>query len=318
MAWLDDSPVRKVGKFLEWKNAPVGRQLQENRERWQIVHQLPLIKMLARYFSSLFVHRKLNSLEQKIKSFSADNISSVLPLLKDLMQLKKRIPKVNSPMQAFDRVRSLRSALIRKSHDMLSLQEESHRKAEQPQKVSNSHNTILNLIKPFEDKAPVPQFIPSKVYWRHADSGHPSVETNARPSTVHLHTCVTTLFSLLKNPTTHLSPLGSDIIVSFHDDLAHANPALVCGVGFKFNQVSSNKRQASFWQNQSTLAILPKLKGENISKHIDKLFFQTSGHLEQFKDLLYQHQETHLLEMISNLENRAQIKIHQNTPLAMP
>lgn len=327
MAWLDDSPVRKVGKFLEWKNAPVGRQFRENKENWRILHQFPLLNVLLKYLQSLFAHRKLNAIEQKIHSHRHDNMQAVLRLLKDLLQLKKQINQGTASKDHLQRIHDLKRILIRKSHGVLLSQEEDQHKAQQQQQspVSSSHKTILGLIQTAADqeKTHLTQTLPAKVYWRYADTGIPAqhygqpiMSTLVHSRVVRLHTSVDTLLSLLKNPPQHLSPISSDIQVSLHDDLAHANPALVCGVGLKFN-TGPNKQQPGFWQSQPITSLLPAIKGDNVSEHINEIFFQTPEHFAQFKDLLHSHQEVRLLELISNLESREQIRIHQNAAVTV-
>lgn len=155
MAWADNSAVRNMGKYEDWKNAPKETQPVNGNGIGRFFTNLPFVKILSSYLQSLRVPKKLQKLHHKINSKSIDNFSDILSILKEL----RRLTKISSDAQK-EIIIQLRKTLIAKSHQTLFADQ---KVMVSPKKIAvGSHKNILDSLR-LEKKQDA--ILPTTLYW---------------------------------------------------------------------------------------------------------------------------------------------------------
>lgn len=328
MAWLDDSPVRNAEKRnLGLSASFTGHAYINNFGKLGVFHQIPLFRKAYGFYRSLFMsrllHQKLNEIERKIGSNKLDRLETSTALLLEILQAKKlsnhkRLTHLRGKIHP--RILQLRQTLIQKSHQAVI--EVDDEKPVKKESYKNSHERVLSLIgQKVTEKTNQVKHLPVRVYWRHGHSifEHSYRRTEGNSTLVYLHTsCHQKLFDLLANTSNSLLPHG-DIKVCNEDFLSNRE-GVDYGVSLKLQPTLSSEEKtiSPFWQQPVVgVEVLSKLGGRAIKDHIDKVFFKTSHHYENFKALLTKNKEHELLHLITTLEAKSHIVIQQTNTLAL-
>jgi hypothetical protein len=310
MAWLDNSPVMRAqppkgGVIAEQGMKYIARKLSA------LAH-LPLLKILIPYLQSLFVHKKLNAIEQKIQQHTFDHTQDVSRVLRQLFQIKKNyhhVLSISSPNRT--KLAELKGEVLKKAQVALKPVPE----------MLNTHTQVMKLLansQPVLEDTP-----PVRLHWRHADYHFvtiPPERSKLYPGTVFIHASLPMLLQLLQDPSTDLIQSSMDLRVSRQDltEAASSNKQLVASVLLKypvnFSANKSNSPQLGFWQPARD-KLQPEITfNKSLLKHIQQLQFQSDEHQLQFKLLVHQSQDPELLSLFTILERQRQIYIMEQNP----
>ncbi len=325
MAWLDDSSMFKEEKNKTRIFKDVGDENKNVLWKLRFLNQLPFINMVINYLKLAILNKKLSKIEKKIHYNNLDNTSLVLALLREILHLKRQYKFISSKIKTDERIQKIKKFLIEKSHQVTLVEnEESILKRKT---LTSSHQTILALINDVPiQKTHFIQDMPGKVYWRYEqtkfiEDGHSLCKSTIKPrDIVYLHTSVSKLIEILKNPINgNLSLSGNDFKITNNELLSNdcKDLHLVCGLSLKLsntlNLQSSKRQQISFWEDKLAKH---KLTENNLniicSKQIFEIFFNSIQYYDQFKGCLHKNREAKILELIYCLEGENKIRIHQS------
>lgn len=195
MAWLDDSPVRQVGHFYEWKNrSTTTMRTDATKGFWQFLFNVPMLSILIQYLQTFLALKKLASLQQKITAQPLDTLAEVLALLAQLHKLKQRNHLLADPIRF--KIQETKQLIVAKSYARLSTEDA------ELNGLGSSHRKIVDSLGITTSNAPNDKIIPTTLYWRHVKRNCASHTEPTFPlaKPVFHNLCTNRLLDMWKNP----------------------------------------------------------------------------------------------------------------------